>query len=133
MRTAGQYENFVLHWMDAHRNRAKLGQFRERAAPNPGSPFPDASKCRCWRLDWPHLHKTGWEGPAGPRMYTANCSCRQPQTIPTPAGVRSMSIEKRCKARASEHLHVVAVAGDDQARGERQFVNGISRATQKKG
>ena len=102
MRTAREYENFVLHveWMHTEPG-GNSGMFLwsgEQA--NPGSPFPDGVEVQMLELDWVNQHKKDGVLPPIAYVHGELFGVGGVKTIPdTPRGERSMSIENRCKPR----------------------------------
>jgi hypothetical protein len=138
MRTVRQYENFVLHveWMHTEPG-GNSGMFLwSGASPNPGSPFPDGVEVQMLELEWPNLHKQP-DGTIPPLAYVHGELFGVGHTTTTPdnpRGVRSMSIENRCKGRGEWNTYdVVAVDGVIKLSVNGKFVNGISRTSQKRG
>src|SRR6185312_9863097 len=86
-------------------------------------------------LEWPNLNKVN--GVTQPLAYVHGelFGVGGVKTTPdNPRGTRSMSIENRCKGRGEWNTYdVVAVDGVLKLSVNGKFVNGISRATQKKG
>ena len=137
MRTDRQYENFVLHveWMHTEPG-GNSGMFLwSGPRANPGSPFPDGVEVQMLELEWPNLHQQDGITPPVAYVHGELFGVGRVKTVPdNPRGVRSMSIENRCKARGEWNTYdVVAVDGVIKLAVNGKFVNGISRATQKKG
>jgi Domain of Unknown Function (DUF1080) len=137
MRTIKQYENFVLHveWMHTEPG-GNSGMFLwSGPRPNPDSPFPNGVEVQMLELEWPNLHKQ--DGKPAPLAYVHGelFGVGSVKTVPdNPRGVRSMSIENRCKGRGEWNTYdVVAVDGVLKLSVNGKFVNGISRTSQKKG
>jgi hypothetical protein len=137
MRTDKQYENFVLHveWMHTEPG-GNSGMFLwSGPRANPGSPFPDGVEVQMLELDWPNLHKQDGKTPPAAYVHGELFGVGKVKTIPDNArGVRSMSIENRCKGRGEWNTYdVVAVDGVIKLSVNGKFVNGISHTSQKKG
>ena len=138
MRTDRQYENFVLHveWMHTEPGGNSGTFLWSGPTPNPNSPFPNGVEVQMLELDWPNLHKMK-DGSTPPLAYVHGelFGVGSLKTTPdNPRGPRSMSIENRCKGRGEWNTYdVVAVDGVIKLSVNGKFVNGISKATQKKG
>jgi Domain of Unknown Function (DUF1080) len=137
MRTARQYENFVLHveWMHTEPG-GNSGMFLwSGARANPGSPFPDGVEVQMLELDWPNLHKQDGKTPPVAYVHGELFGVGKVKTTPdNPRGERSMSIENRCRPKGEWNTYdVVAIDGVIKLSVNGKFVNGISRTTQKKG
>lgn len=137
LRSVRQYENFVLHveWMHTEPG-GNSGMFLwSGARPNPGSPFPDGVEVQMLELDWPTLHKQNGKTPPVAYVHGELFGVGNTKVTPdNPRGVRSMSIENRCKGRGEWNVYdVVAVDGVIKLSVNGKFVNGISRTSQKKG
>lgn len=137
MRTARQYENFVLHveWMHTEPG-GNSGMFLwSGAEPNAGSPFPDGVEVQMLELEWPNLNKKDGKTPPVAYVHGELFGVGHLKTVPdNPRGERSMSVENRCLGRGEWNTYdVVAVDGVIKLSVNGKFVNGISRATQKKG
>ena len=132
-----QYENFVLHieWkhMEAGGNSGVF--VWSSARPDPESRLPDGVEVQMLELEWPNLHKR--EGVTPPVAYVHGelFGVGGVKTTPdTPRGERSMSIENRALGKGEWNTYdVVAVDGTIKLSVNGKFVNGITRATQKKG
>ena len=132
-----QYENFVLHieWkhMEAGGNS---GVFVWSAArPDPQSRLPDGVEVQMLELEWPNLNKRNGVTPPVAYVHGELFGVGGVKTIPdTPRGDRSMSIENRALGKGEWNTYdVVAVDGTIKLSVNGKFVNGITRATQKKG
>jgi hypothetical protein len=137
MRTGKQYENFVLHveWMHTEPG-GNSGMFLWSSPnPNPGSPFPDGVEVQMLELEWPELHKQNGVTPPLAYVHGELFGVGKTKTVPdNPRGVRSMSIENRCKGKGEWNTYdVVAVDGVIKLSVNGRFVNGISKTSQKKG
>jgi hypothetical protein len=137
MRTTRQYENFVLHveWMHTEPG-GNSGMFLwSGPRANPGSPFPDGVEVQMLELEWPELHKQDGRTPPIAYVHGELFGVGKLKTTPdNPRGERSMSVENRCKGKGEWNTYdVVAVDGVIKLSVNGKFVNGISRATQKKG
>ena len=137
MRTDKQYENFVLHveWMHTEPG-GNSGMFLwSGPRANPGSPFPDGVEVQMLELEWPNLHKQDGKTPPAAYVHGELFGVGKVKTVPDNArGVRSMSIENRCKGRGEWNTYdVVAVDGVIKLSVNGKFVNGISHTSQKKG
>jgi hypothetical protein len=138
MRTDRQYENFLLHveWMHTEPG-GNSGMFLW-SGPKPAnnSPFPPGIEVQMLELDWPKLNPDR-DGKPRPLAYVHGelFGVQGVKTTPdNPRGERSMSIENRCKPRNEWNTYdVVAIDGVIKLSVNGKFVNGISKATQKKG
>lgn len=137
MRTARQYENFVLHveWMHTEPGGNSGVFLWSGANANPGSPFPDGVEVQMLELDWPNLHKQDGKTPPLAYVHGELFGVGHTKAVPdNPRGERSMSIENRCKPRNEWNTYdVVAIDGVIKLSVNGKFVNGISKTTQKKG
>ena len=137
MRTEKQYENFILHveWMHTEPG-GNSGMFLwSGPRPNPNSPFPDGVEVQMLELDWPKLNVRNGVTPPDAYVHGELFGVGNLKITPdNPRGPRSMSIENRCKPRGEWNTYdVVAVDGVMKLSVNGKFVNGISKATQKKG
>lgn len=138
MRTDRQYENFLLHveWMHTEPG-GNSGMFLW-SGPKPANntPFPPGIEVQMLELDWPKLNPDR-DGKPRPLAYVHGelFGVQGVKTTPdNPRGDRSMSIENRCKPRGEWNTYdVVAIDGVIKLSVNGKFVNGISKATQKKG
>ncbi len=137
MRTDRQYENFLLHveWMHTEPG-GNSGMFLWTGPnANPGSPFPDGVEVQMLELDYVNLNARNGQPLPLAYVHGELFGVGKLKTVPdNPRGPRSMSIENRCKGRGEWNAYdVVAVDGVIKLAVNGKFVNGISRATQKKG
>jgi len=137
LRSARQYENFVLHveWMHTEPG-GNSGMFLWTGPEaNPGSPFPDGIEVQMLELEWPKLNVRNGVTPTDAYVHGELFGVGKVKVVPdNPRGPRSMSIENRCKGRGEWNTYdVVAVDGTIKLSVNGKFVNGISKATQKKG
>lgn len=131
------YENFVLHveWrhMEAGGNSGVF--IWSSARPDERSRLPNGVEVQMLELDWPRLNMR--EGVMPPVAYVHGelFGVGGVTVIPdNPRGERSMSVENRAKGRGEWNVYdVVAVDGVVKLAVNGKFVNGISRASQKKG
>ncbi len=137
MRTAKEYENFVLHieWMHMEPG-GNSGVFAwSTAQPDAESRLPNGVEIQMLELEWPNLNKRNGVTPPIAYVHGELFGVGGVKITPdNPRGERSMSVENRCKGRGEWNTYdVVAVDGVIKLSVNGKFVNGISRATQKKG
>jgi len=138
MRTEKQYENFVLHieWrhMEAGGNSGVF-IWSEGTVPE-GRQLPKGLEVQMLELDWVNQHK-GKDGTLPPIAYVHGevFGAGGLKTVPdNPRGSRSKSIENRCKGKGQWNTYVVVcVDGTVKLSVNGKFVNGISKASVKKG
>jgi len=138
MRSDRQYENFILHieWMHIEAG-GNSGTFLWSEGTVPaGSRLPKGVEVQMLELDWPNLNKDK-DGKPRDIAYVSGelFGAGGLQTTPdNPRGSRSKSIELRCKGKGQWNTYdVVAVDGTVKLAINGKFVNGISKATVKKG
>ena len=138
MRSAKQYENFILHieWrhMEAGGNS---GVFIWSAGTVPaGKSLPKGMEVQMLELDWVKRHARA-DGSLPPIAYVHGelFGANGLQTTPdNPRGNRSKSIENRCLGRGQWNTYdVVAVDGVVKLSVNGKFVNGVSQASVRKG
>src|ERR1044072_1404676 len=137
MRSVKQYENFVLHieWMHMEPG-GNSGVFAwSDAKPDPTERLPNGVEIQMLELAWPSLNKENGVEPPMSYVHGELFGVGRVKTTPdNPRGERSKSIENRCKGRGEWNTYdVVAVDGVIKLSVNGKVVNGISRATQKKG
>ena len=138
MRTEKQYENFVLHieWrhMEAGGNSGVF-IWSEGTVPE-GKQLPKGLEVQMLELDWVNQHKRK-DGTLPPIAYVHGevFGANGLKTVPdNPRGSRSKSIENRCKGKGQWNTYdVVCVDGTVKLSVNGKFVNGISKASVKKG
>jgi hypothetical protein len=138
MRTDKQYENFILHieWMHMEAG-GNSGTFiwSEGTVPE-GKQLPKGLEVQMLDLDWVNQHKQD-DGTLPPIAYVHGevFGANGLETVPdNPRGSRSKSIENRCKPKGQWNTYdVVAVDGVVKLSVNGKFVNGISKASVKKG
>lgn len=137
MRSDKQYENFILHIEWRHMEPGgNSGVFLWSAArPGEKNRLPDGLEVQMLELEWPELHKKDGVTPPLAYVHGELFGVGGVKTIPdNPRGERSKSIENRCLGRGNWNTYdVVAVDGVVKLSVNGKFVNGISKATQKKG
>jgi len=138
MRSEKQYENFILHieWMHMEAG-GNSGTFiwSEGTVPE-GKNLPKGLEVQMLELDWVNQHKRD-DGTLPPIAYVHGevFGANGLETVPdNPRGSRSKSIENRCKGKGQWNTYVVvAVDGVVKLSVNGKFVNGISKASVKKG
>jgi hypothetical protein len=138
MRSDKQYENFILHieWMHMEAG-GNSGTFiwSEGTVPE-GKQLPKGLEVQMLELDWVNQHKRD-DGTLPPIAYVHGelFGANGLETVPdNPRGTRSKSIENRCKGKGQWNTYdVVAVDGVVKLSVNGKFVNGISKASVKKG
>jgi len=138
MRSDKQYENFILHieWMHMEAG-GNSGTFiwSEGTVPA-GKQLPKGLEVQMLELDWVNLNKQE-DGTPRPIAYVHGevFGANGLKTVPdNPRGSRSKSIENRCKGKGQWNTYdVVAVDGVVKLSVNGKFVNGISKASVKKG
>jgi hypothetical protein len=138
MRSAKQYENFVLHIEWRHmESGGNSGVFiwSEGTVPE-GRRLPKGMEVQMLELDWPKLHKRA-DGALPPIAYVHGelFGANGLKTTPdNPRGSRSKSIENRCLGKGQWNTYdVVCVDGVVKLSVNGKFVNGVSQASVKKG
>jgi hypothetical protein len=137
MRSAKQYENFILHieWMHMEAGGNSGVFVWSDAEPDPGSRLPNGVEVQMLELEWPNLNKRNGVTPPLAYVHGELFGVGGVKTTPdNPRGERSMSIENRCKGKGEWNTYdVVAVDGVIKLSINGKFVNGISNATKRKG
>ena len=138
MRTEKQYENFILHieWrhMEAGGNSGVFG-WSAGTVPE-GRQLPKGLEVQMLELDWVKLHKRP-DGSLPPIAYVHGelfGAGGLKATPDNPRGSRSKSLENRCKGKGQWNVYdVVFVDGTVKLSVNGKFVNGLSKASVKKG
>ena len=138
MRTDRQYENFILHieWMHMEAG-GNSGTFLWADGTVPeGKRLPRGVEVQMLELEWPNLHRDK-DGKPRDIAYVSGevWGVGGLKTTPdNPRGERSKSVELRCKGKGEWNTYdLVAVDGTIKLAINGKFVNGISKATIKKG
>ncbi|HYP08442.1 MAG TPA: DUF1080 domain-containing protein [Bryobacteraceae bacterium] len=137
IRTDNIYENFVLHieWrhMEAGGNSGVF--VWSDAKPAPESRLPNGVEVQMLELDWVKLNKREGFDPPIAYVHGELFGVGGVKTTPdNPRGERSKSLENLCKPRGEWNTYtVVCVDGVIKLAVNGKFVNGVSKATQKKG
>jgi hypothetical protein len=138
MRSEKQYENFILHieWMHLEPGGNSGVFVWSDGAPAPGKNLPRGCEVQMLELEWPNLNRNQ-DGTPRPLAYVHGelFGANGLKVVPdNPRGERSMSVENRCKGRGEWNTYdVVCVDGTIKLAVNGKFVNGVSKATVKKG
>lgn len=137
MRSAKQYENFILHveWMHLEAGGNSGVFVWSKAIPDEKSRLPDGVEVQMLELDWVNLNKRNGETPPIAYVHGELFGVGGVKTVPdNPRGERSKSIENRCKGRGEWNTYdVVCVDGVIKLSVNGKFVNGVSQSTQREG
>ena len=138
MRSAKQYENFLLHIEWRHmKPGGNSGVFLwSDAVPAPGRNLPKGLEVQMLELQWPLLNRTKDGQPNHPGYVSGELfGANGLEVIPeNPRGRRSMSTEFRCKGAGEWNVYdVVAVDGVVKLSINGKFVNGVSQSSVRKG
>lgn len=132
MRTDRQYENFVLEveWrhMEAGGNSGMF--IWSEGTPFEDDPLTKAIEVQMLELEYATIHNRTDDYVHGEVFPTMGM-----KAVPdNPRGIRSKSIEKRCKGKGQWNKYVVvAVDGTVKLSVNGKFVNGLSKSERKKG
>jgi hypothetical protein len=128
MRSAKQYENFVLHieWMHMEAGGNSGVFVWSDAQPDPRTRLPNGVEVQMLELEWPNLNKQDGVVPPIAYVHGELFGVGGVKTTPdNPRGERSKSIENRCKGRGEWNVYdVVAVDGTIKLSVNGKFVNG---------
>lgn len=138
MRTEKQYENYILHieWMHMEPGGNSGVFIHSDPTVAEGKPFPKGMEVQMLELEWPKLNpdKDGKPRPLAyvhGELFGVNGLKITPDN---PRGERSMSWENRCKGKGEWNVYdVVSVDGVVKLSVNGKFVNGVSKASQRKG
>jgi hypothetical protein len=137
MRTDRQYENFIIHieWRHTEAGgNSGLFIWSQGTVPE-GRRLPKGLEVQMLELDWVNQHKRD-DGTLPPIAYVhGEVFGVGIETVPdNPRGRRSKSVENRCKGKGKWNTYdVVCVDGTVKLAVNGKFVNGISKASVKKG
>ena len=132
MRSDRQYENFILEveWkhMEAGGNSGIF--VWSEGTPQPTDPLTKAIEVQMLDLDYATIHKVTDDYVHGELFPTMGMTA-----IPdNPRGIRSKSLEKRCKGKGEWNKYVVVcVDGTVKLSVNGKFVNGLRNSERKKG
>jgi len=136
IRSEKEYENFIMHieWrhMEAGGNS---GTFVWSSAEPGKNRLPDGVEVQMLELDWVDQHIRDGVKPPEAYVHGELFGVGGVEIVPdNPRGKRSKSVENRCKGKGEWNTYdVVCVDGTIKLSVNGKFVNGISKATQKKG
>lgn len=137
MRSEKQYENFMMHveWkhMEAGGNSGVF--VWSSAIPDEKSRLPDGVEVQMLDLEWVRLNTRDGNVPPIAYVHGELFGVGGVETVPdNPRGTRSKSIENLCKGTGEWNTYdVICVDGVIKLSVNGKVVNGISKATQKKG
>jgi hypothetical protein len=137
MRSEKQYENFILHieWMHMEAGGNSGTFVWSNATPPEGGNLPNGVEVQMLELEWVNLNIKDGVTPPIAYVHGELFGVGGVTTVPdNPRGTRSKSIENRCKGKGEWNTYdVVCVDGVVKLSVNGKFVNGIAKATQKKG
>lgn len=138
MRSEKQYENFILHVEWRHMEpggNSGVFLWSEGTVPE-GRQLPKGMEVQMLELEWPFINREE-NGEPRPIAYVHGelFGANGMTTVPdNPRGERSKSIENRCLPKGEwNYYDVVAVDGTVKLSVNGKFVNGVSKASVKKG
>lgn len=136
IRSEKEYENFMMHieWrhMEAGGNSGTF--IWSKAIPGENR-LPDGVEVQMLELDWVNQNVRNGEKPPIAYVHGELFGVGGVEIVPdNPRGVRSKSIENRCKGKGEWNVYdVVCVDGTVKLSVNGKFVNGISKSSQRKG
>jgi hypothetical protein len=137
MRSEKQYENFIMHVEWKHMEPGgNSGVFVwSSAIPGEENRLPDGVEVQMLELDWVKLNLRDGVVPPIAYVHGELFGVGGVEIVPdNPRGTRSRSIENLCKGRGEWNAYdVICVDGVIKLSVNGKFVNGISKASQKKG
>ena len=137
MRSEKQFENFMLHIEWKHLEPGGNSGIFVWSAARPGEEnrLPDGIEVQMLELDWVNLNKQNGEQAPIAYVHGELFGVGGVQTVPdNPRGERSKSIENLCKGKGEWNTYdVICVDGVVKLSVNGKFVNGLSKASQKKG
>ena len=138
MRSEKQYENFILHVEWRHMEpggNSGVFLWSEGTVPE-GRQLPKGMEVQMLELEWPFINREE-NGEPRPIAYVHGelFGANGMTTVPdNPRGDRSKSVENRCLPKGEwNYYDVVAVDGTVKLSVNGKFVNGVSKASVKKG
>jgi hypothetical protein len=136
IRSEKEYENFILHIEWRHMEAGGNSGVFAWSSANPGeNRLPDGVEVQMLELDWVDQNIRNGEKPPEAYVHGELFGVGGVEVVPdNPRGPRSKSVENRCKGRGEWNTYdVVCVDGTIKLSVNGKFVNGISKASQKKG
>jgi hypothetical protein len=137
MRSEKKYENFILHieWKHIEAGGNSGVFVWSNANPPVDARLPDGVEVQMLELDWVNLNKRDGITPPDAYVHGELFGVGGVTTIPdNPRGTRSKSIENRCLGKGEWNTYdVVCIDGDIRLSVNGKFVNGITKASQRKG
>ena len=137
VRSEKQYENFILHVEWKHTEPGgNSGVFAWSSAhPEKGQVLPDGVEIQMLELDWVNMNEKDGVKPPIAYVHGEIWGVGGVVTVPdNPRGERSKSIENRAKGKGEWNSYdAICVDGVIKLSVNGKFVNGVSKATQKKG
>ena len=137
MRSEKKYENFVLHieWKHIEAGGNSGVFVWSNANPPEDTRLPDGVEVQMLELDWVNLNTRDGVKPPEAYVHGELFGVGGVTTIPdNPRGTRSKSIENRCKGKGEWNAYdVVCIDGVIRLSVNGKFVNGITKASQRKG
>jgi hypothetical protein len=138
MRSAKQYENFLLHieWRHVEPGGNSGVILWSEGVPAPGKTLPKGMEVQMLELQYPLLNREKDGSPRHPGYVSGELfGANGLEAVPdNPRGRRSMSWEMRCKGAGEWNTYdVVAVDGVVKLAINGKFVNGVSQSTVRKG
>ena len=136
IRSEKEYENFIMHieWkhMEAGGNS---GTFVWSKAVPGENRLPDGVEVQMLELDWVNQNTRNGQKPPVAYVHGELFGVGGVEVVPdNPRGRRSKSVENRCKGKGEwNYYDVVCVNGTIKLSVNGKFVNGISKASQRKG
>ena len=137
VRSEKQYENFILHVEWKHIEAGgNSGIFAwSNANPAEGENLPDGLEIQMLELDWVNLNQKDGIKPPIAYVHGELFGVGGVETVPdNPRGTRSKSIENRAIGKGLWNTYdVVCVDGTVKLAVNGKFVNGLAKASQKRG
>jgi hypothetical protein len=137
MRSEKKYENFILHieWKHIEAGGNSGVFVWSNANPPEDTRLPDGVEVQMLELEWVNMNTRDGVKPPVAYVHGELFGVGGVTTVPdNPRGTRSKSIENRCKGKGEWNTYdVVCVDGVIRLSVNGKFVNGITRASQRKG
>ncbi len=137
VRSEKMYQNFIMHVEWRHLEAGgNSGIFVwSDADPEPHNRLPSGVEVQMLELDWVNQHVSNGEKPPIAYVHGELFGAGKHTTVPdNPRGVRSKSVENRCLGQGEWNTYtVVCVDGTIKLSVNGKFVNGIQKASKRKG